>query len=195
MDAFRQFAKQMFLDNILSGSQLQELCAKATGAGAAGVEDLARAGASGACAGNAKRDLLRTMLRESGLPPLYFFKCPVKDPRKNTEVEVELPCLLPHELLWHLMTRAPAARRQEILDASHGFGKVRNLLDEWCAQFDLDPANVVPLGLHGDGVPFSVPASVTTTRRCVNKHARRSCKVCFVSLNCALHVCRKLRPR
>ena len=124
-----------------------------TSAGAAGVEDLARAGGSGTTR-NVVRDMTRRLARGSTMPSLYFAECRLHDDRRQQDVLERQPFLLPHEVLGalgvdHLQTLVRTSH--DAVEASAEGARCREL----CAAFNVDYASCLFLGLHGDGVPYS----------------------------------------
>ena len=138
-----------FLRNRISGFTTQQLADKATKAGAAGVEPFARAGKHGQLRGNISRDILRQMVKGCALPLLYWALIPMRDPKSDqNNVLTWMPFLLVHEVLAALW-------------AVHGEGlynttaSVEKNLKASCKAngLDFDKEVVLPLGVHGDGVP------------------------------------------
>ena len=138
-----------FLRNRISGFTTQQLADKATKAGAVGVETFARAGKHGKLRGNISRDILRQMVKGCALPLLYWALIPMRDPKSHqNNVLTWMPFLLVHEVLAALW-------------AVHGEGlykttpSVEKNLKASCKAngLDFDKEVVLPLGVHGDGVP------------------------------------------
>ena len=138
-----------FPRNRVSGFTTQQLAHKATKAGASGVEGLARAGKSGRHRGNIARDLLRNMLVGCTLPLLYWALIPMRDPKTDqNNVLTWMPFLLVHEMLAALW----AFFGEQLYEPSPSVEK--NLKASCKANgLDFDKNVVLPLGVHGDGVP------------------------------------------
>ena len=63
------------------------------------------------------------------------------------------PALLPHELLAHFVKEDP-----DLLvawSAKPTGSVIHGVAYEWCQKFQGEPSKMLPLGLHGDGVPFA----------------------------------------
>jgi hypothetical protein len=145
-NAFRDSLAQFFLTNKLSAFETHTLASTAQNAGAAGVEDLSKAGAKGFHPKNLARDIMRSLLKDVSLPEIYWAEIPVLDPDTDTENPVWFPFLLPHEVLWKL-------------HATNGVDKFKTFIDtemtkEFCTTFQTDPRSTFAIGLHGDGAPF-----------------------------------------
>ena len=150
---FRRYVGNMFLRNEMSSVKCQKIADLATAAGARGVADFQRAGASGKHPQNLKRDLLRLLLRDCDNPPPYYFACPVKVPGTEEETVADLCCLLPHEVLHGMFLRSH--NQQAFFASADNAPHMIPLLQEWGFECKVDCSTVVPLGLHGDGVPFA----------------------------------------
>lgn len=162
----------------MSGAITQQLSSRATSAGARGVESFASAGTSGRYPGNTSRDLLRSMLKNSDMPPLYWAQVPMKEPKSGQhKVLTWMPFLLPHEVLanlWKTFGRAlyePSSATEKVLERS-------------CLELGVDKTKetILPLGVHGDGVPNQANKTVvafTWNLLCKEKSER----ILFASLN------------
>lgn len=175
---FRENVSELFLDNALSGQRAQSVFADAVAAGAAGVRDLARAGTSGKHPGNCNRDLLTTMLKTAkrNWPPLYKAKIRVRDLKTGQEVRAPLPFLLPHAVLHKWLLKDPALLRKLTAISSEMQVKVSAV----AAELGCNAADIVPFGLHGDGVPF-------------NSERSRSLEVWSFNFPCEDEVMRRFR--
>ena len=129
----------------MSGRVTQELCQKAQAAGAAGIAKMANAGRSGANR-NTARDVLRSLRKHSKMPPLYWADVPMS-PKPGKHVMTQCPFLLPSEVLAALYSEGELAG---LCDFSTG---VRTMLDTTCKSLGIPADGVIPLGIHGDGVP------------------------------------------
>ena len=67
--------------NSLSAVTTQQLTERATAVGASGVEGLARVGTSGKWVRNSSRGLIRYLVQEALMPPLYWAAVPMREPR------------------------------------------------------------------------------------------------------------------
>ena len=149
---FRNVMANHFLSNRLSALETHEIIAASTAAGSIGSEDLARAGASGKQHGNLHRDLLRGLLKDSIWPREYMAEVSVRDPDTNSVQKVSFPFLLPHEVLHHLLQVDATLLQHYLADADSALGQV---IKEACEKTGLDEKEVLAIGLHGDGAPFS----------------------------------------
>ena len=145
---------RLFLRNRNSGKDIQRMAELSTRAGAGGVGDLAKAGASGRQQGNLSRDLLKKLSKDSFLPELYWASIPCRNPATGVKKEAtQLPFLLPHEVLWSLKQRQGDGKFCGFCEPPTG-SALPALQERFChAQPHVDPARLVALGLHGDGVP------------------------------------------
>jgi hypothetical protein len=147
---------ELFLSNSVSASSAQRLLADASAAGAKHVADLARVGGAGKHPKNACRDLMRRMLRgrRRHWPPLYKAAIVAKDPKGDDEVSVPVSFLLPHAVVGHLMGRAPGSL-EHLLPTATRAPELREHIAQVSADLGLAGQVFVPLGLHGDGVPYN----------------------------------------
>ena len=153
----------LFMENKLSGKICQSIYADAGDAGAVGVEDLGKCGNSGKKAGNIARDMMRKLMRGCKVPPEYWIEVPFKNIDTGDIDTVPHPVLLPHEMLAYMVEHNP-----QLLQACHsnpGHGVFSHLLT-WCKRFDTEVQTTVPIGLHGDGVPFA--AKMRDSLECVS---------------------------
>jgi len=107
---YRKVMKEILLENKLSGKDVQRLSMASTLAGSKGVEDFAKAGASGTSSQNIYRDLLKAITKDTDYPEYYWADIPLFDPKLQRTVVVKMPFLLPHE----------------IAQALHNNGKLKN---------------------------------------------------------------------
>ena len=95
------------------------------------------------------RDILRNLLKGVSLPLLYWALIPMRDPTTDqNNVLTWMPFLLVHEVLAALW----AVRGDSLYDPSPS---VEKNLKASCKANGVDFKNgfVLPLGIHGDGVP------------------------------------------
>ncbi len=152
---FRTSMAGLLLENAVPASTARAVMAEACAAGAAGVGDLARAGTSGRHPGNSCRDLLRRLLKRTAWPALYFAPIPTWDPKANQERVVQLPFLLPHELLAFILQCHGALPK--LLAKRTATPELFRQAEAVARELGTTSASLVPLGLHGDGVPFNSP--------------------------------------
>ena len=169
-----------FPRNRLSGFTTQQLANKTTKAGASGVEGFARAGAGGKHRGNMSRDLLRSMLKKCLLPPLYWALIPMRDPKTDqNNVLTWMPFLLVHEMLSALWD----ALGEALYDPSP---TVEKNLKKSCKANGVDfgkEAVVLPLGVHGDGVPNQAHKTVVAFTWNILGNHFNSERILFASLS------------
>ena len=140
---------RLFLLNKFSGPETVELVVEAHAAGAQGVRAMRKAGAQGKRPQNAKRDLLRTLLRGSSLPSYYWADVPTHGGQVCA-----CAMILPHELFALLIQKAAVSTLTTVhpeLDA------IRTTV---ASKLALDPKALVPIGFHGDGVPHQKAKSI-----------------------------------
>ena len=99
---------------------------------------------------NAARTLIRNLRKHSLWGPLYWAKVPVNNPKTKQVEECSLPFLLPHEWLADYL-RQPGAFEEAMPETgtyeSQELAKV-------CKAWKTPEGSMLPLGLHGDGVPI-----------------------------------------
>ena len=155
---FRADVGNLFLDNILSGHVAQQVAASASAAGARGVGEFARAGASGKHPGNCARDCLSRLTKghKKLWAPLYYADIPVLNIRTSKEELKQIPFMLPHAVLKTWLQRDPGMLPWLGPAEPDMITHCRQMVTEWAA----DPRElIVPVGLHGDGVPFDARRS------------------------------------
>lgn len=149
---FRKLMGQYFLTNKLSALQTYDLAAAAKDAGVTNSDDIAKCGASGTNPNNVHRDMLRKFLKDTKWPQEYWAPVQVLDPDTNALVTISFPFLLPHEVLHHLNKENPRALESYAADPASPLGRA---VVESCSKTGLNPTTTLPIGLHGDGVPFA----------------------------------------
>ena len=146
----RSHVARLYLGNTMSAKDIVDLVRKAQKAEAKGVDDLARAGGPK----NAQRDLMRMLLRGCILPALYWASVPVYDTKTNTNMEMQIPFLLAHEMMGSFVARGNGWQDEVInREPDSPLGKI---MGEFCVKFRLDPSKFVGVGVFFDGVPFQV---------------------------------------
>ena len=147
---YRKVLSEVFLENKISALDSHRLASSSTAAGARGVEDFARAGASGKCPQNLHRDVMRAVMKECDWPDFYYADIPVKDQNNNVSI-VSLPFLLPHEVLWQLSERNQLGNAKTTREnAPKGIWKHCQQMSRLLGK---PASNLYALGLHGDGAP------------------------------------------
>ena len=146
----RSVVRELFLENHLSATKANLVARAAQNVGAQGVGDLAAAGARGSNK-NTHRDLMRCLLRGCTMPPLYMAKVPLW--QNGVQVQGDLPVLLPHEVLSKIWQHNPQLL-QEAKPTPTTLPELSALVTSVEEELGV-PSGLVPLGLHGDGVPYS----------------------------------------
>ena len=143
---WKEVSKRLFLQNKLSGQDAKEMIDAAASAGAAGHDSTP----ANKWQQNANRALLRHFSKGSSWPGLYWAQISTLNKKTNKSHKVWHPFLLPHEwlssychdpLAWQDLE--PAANSRYATKAA-----------EVAQQMGLPVTGIVPLGLHGDGVPI-----------------------------------------
>ena len=141
--------------NKASAWEVKEEVRKAHAAGAQGAEDLAVP----TMRNNAQMSLMRAVKKKmpAECPELYYADIPVHDPKTGTDGHmVPFPFLLPHELLFMLMT----GQILSTLCASPLTTGVYKMVRDFCKQHKLPMNKFLALGVFGDGVPCANKKSV-----------------------------------
>ena len=148
----RQNIANLYLRNKLSGRDTAVLVRNAHLSNASGLNDLKDVAAKGKQMGNANRDLLRKFLKDVKCPEPYYADIPIKGRKPGGPSVARFPFLLPHEVLFHLFQNHGSTLVDELdFPEESGFAKHKA---NWIKSFNLPPdAIVVPVGIHGDGVP------------------------------------------
>ena len=153
--AFRNHVAPLFLKNKCSGLEVQSLCQSAQASGAQGVDDMAKTGAGGKHPKNISRDMLRQLLRGTACPEVYWAQVPCQNPATGEKKElVWMPFLLPFEILVQFV-QSGEARMEDFVAFEEGSGLAKRQQDFARKHQHIDPARLVALGLHGDGVPHT----------------------------------------
>ena len=146
----RAVVRELFMTNELSAAQASRVARAGQASGAQGVEDLAAAGARGTNK-NIHRDLMRSLTKGCVLPPLYMAKVPVWN--NGGQELVDFPLLLPHEVLAHLHKANPQLLARA-LPSPEVHPELCAIVATTEQELKTGPC-LVPLGLHGDGVPYT----------------------------------------
>jgi hypothetical protein len=153
----RAVVAELYLSGTLNAKQSNRLARAGKVSGAGDVEDLAKAGAFGTSK-NTSRDLMRSLLRGTHMPPLYYAEIPIW--MNGERSAAELPFLLPHEVVSLLSEDVLG----EAVSVSDAMPELRRLVDERKEAFSKSIGSPVehlaPIGLHGDGVPVAKKASL-----------------------------------
>jgi len=151
-DDLRDYVAELFVTNTLTGPVAQKIFYKADRAGAGGVSDLAKVGKSGQAKKNIHRDLMRKLMRGCTFPEPYFCSVPFLNKGTGEEEIHDFPVLLPHEALrWYIQNNDNRMALWAAKPEHSIFGEAR----AWCDKFEVDLVKFIPLGVHGDGVPFA----------------------------------------
>jgi hypothetical protein len=155
---YRNVLQTLFMDNTLSAKQINMIARTSTRAGADGVQDLARAGAGGKHLKNLARDTMRVLLKDSkDMPAEYTVKVPLVNLKTKQIEQSDVSFLLPHEMMHWLIEQRHGSTEGLLADSKNPH--LLEPLREWCQKVGCEPTNCIPLGLHGDGVPFAAKLS------------------------------------
>ena len=138
----------LFLQNDVSATRTQTVMSDVNACGVEGFTQLAKAGGSGKHKGNIRRDMMRSCLKGSHWPDLYYARIRVYAPNLQREVVSLVPMMLPHELIGALVKfngKAPLLQTQGLSAES-----AKNLA---AARQELQDPELMPLGLWCDGCP------------------------------------------
>lgn len=138
---------RLFLTNRVSASEAWMTCSLASKAGAVGVESMSGVKS----AKNVCRDLQRQMKKDKSLPEPTFIWIPVKDKLSQDPVMALHPVLLPSQLIKWVLEKGAKLPDLQNLDFHPEMNSFRS---KACQSLKIDPTTCIPLGLHGDGVPF-----------------------------------------
>ena len=98
-ETMREVTKGFFLESKLSGRDIAALARGARNSGAGDVNDLAKVGAGGRHPQNAARNLMRALLKETDMPPLFHHPVKLWNKETNQQDMITIPFLLPHQVL------------------------------------------------------------------------------------------------
>ena len=146
---------ELFLCNKLSARDVARVARGGKGSGAEGVDRFAAAGGGGKHPQNAARDLMRALLSKTSMPNTTWFDVPCWNPHAMEKHVYKIPSLLPHLAAVKLFAgttqwKTDVVRAPQIWEA---FAKT-------CQSLGLNPQECLPIGLHGDGVPFTKKQSL-----------------------------------
>ena len=147
--------EEMFLTNKLGGPDVARLARGAVVSEAKGVAKLAAVGTGGKNPQNYARDIMRLLLQGSTVPQLFWYDVRVWNADQQTQEVASMPFILPHRML----SSMGAALNDKYL-AKHMAPEYHKVFAAACGKLGLDPATAIPIGLHGDGVPFTKKDSV-----------------------------------
>ena len=98
--------EDLFLANDISGLRTQQLFQDAQDAGMVNARRLAKAGNAGKATSHVHRDLLREMTKQTKWPDLYWATIRTWDAKAQAVKKVQVPLLLPHELVNSIAARS-----------------------------------------------------------------------------------------
>ena len=157
---YRDGLKELFSKSKLSAKDIQDQAERHTKSKGRGANDFATAGKSGTIPGNIYRDLLKQVGKSSTAPEPYLCQVPVADPDSGLRMKIWMPVLLPHEMMHWMFTSkkmSPGDVSGERLPKSSGQYR---FFSSFCSVHSLDPSSTIPVGIHGDGVPFAKGQSI-----------------------------------
>ncbi len=148
--------KDYFLSNEMSARKLWSLAKKAHEAGLSDVGPLAKAGNFGKHQGNLPRDFMGCCLKKSDFPcGVYWAEIPIRDRRLNSVESTLMPVLLPHEIFARVVeVQVTTGMKQYQPDAAGPLASVHENMVSFAQAFQVPFERLVPVGVHGDGVPF-----------------------------------------
>ena len=154
MDAqLGQFLKKQFLLNKLPANTIQEIALLAQQGGAHHMRGLSKLGNNGNACKNISRDLMRASIQNISVPTPYMVTIPITLPKTKLAALVEHPVLLPSEILAWMLCNGKFSLK-EIVNMQEAQPVMHNRLQDKCKKFHLPETSTIPIGLHGDGVPF-----------------------------------------
>lgn len=151
-DALRHVLADIFLTNKLSALDTFRLARGAMISGSSDVGDLAKVGAGGKHVKNLARDLMSALLKDCVLPDIFWWRIPVWDLAADCQTMVELPFLLPHE---YIHTIVSGNGIPMFIESPDTYVELAGRKQSLCQQLGLPCDITVPIGLHGDGVPYT----------------------------------------
>ena len=154
MDAqLGQFLKKQFLLNKLPANTIQEIALLAQQGGAHHMRGLSKLGNNGNACKNISRDLMRASMQNISVPKPYMVTIPITLPKTKLAALVEHPVLLPSEIIAWMLCNGKFSLK-EIVNMQEAQPVMHNRLQDKCKKFHLPETSKIPIGLHGDGVPF-----------------------------------------
>ena len=96
-------------------------------------------------------------------PEPYWRLVPFVNKQTGEKEVDEHPVLLPHEVLWwYIQKEANKITNWRATPATNVFAQAH----QWCSTFEVDQMKFIPLGIHGDGVPFA--AKMRDSLECIS---------------------------
>ena len=95
---------------------------------------------------------MRKLMKGCTFPDPYWVEVPFLNKETGLVEIQECPVLLPHEVLAYFVEKDASRLSSWMPTPAHGV--IHNAVD-WCNKFGEDMRSMIPLGLHGDGVPFA----------------------------------------
>ena len=155
--AYSRAIFELFLKNDLSAKGAQQLAQKAQAAGAKGAERIVAAGRGGHHEQNLSRDIMRSALRKSKLPDLYYSSIPTRDPGADTnQIPTLFPFLLVHEVMYSILQSGQklCSPLSEIAEST------ANSLRSTAKSLKVELSDLAPIGFHGDAAPNQANKSI-----------------------------------
>ena len=143
-----------FLTNRASATEAQEDAALSLAAGARGVQGIAKIGNSGKAQKNCSRDLKRLVHRGCTAPLPYLVSIPISNPKTHKVETVIHPVLLPHEMMEYIIQTGTATVEELANVAPRKDQNLQTHKRVFCATHGVPERTCIPIGFHGDGVPF-----------------------------------------
>ena len=144
---YRSCIINKYILNKDSAHNIKQEAINAEAAGARGIDDLTRK----ALMGNAQRSLMRACLKHCDAPEFYEVLCSTRNPKtKTTGHMVEIPVLLPSELLANMVKKDPHLVKSL---ASQPLDTAGPLLNKYAREFRKNVTRMLAIGFFGDGAP------------------------------------------
>ena len=116
--------------------------------------------ARGRLPGNLHRDIMRSALRSNPMPTVYWAEVPCRDPTtEQNNIPMAIPFLPLHEMLYYFLVTANRMSLEAVTSLPNLSGQSTSF-EKFCRSSRIGPKKTVPIGLHGDGVPFSKKKTV-----------------------------------
>ena len=160
-DIYRKHMQDIFVANKLSATDTQTLSDLSSSAGAKGVHDFARCGNKFSTPGSTERDLLRNMKASVDMPEPYYAEILCRDPDTNrNRVPMMMPVLLLHEIMFWIISSGRALLKYVNASLLPKESGRFNHMSKFCESHNIPIEQMIPIGMHGDGVPFQKKQTV-----------------------------------
>jgi hypothetical protein len=147
----------MFLANKLSAKDVQAIQHANYHEGNDHAWEWAKIGNWGHTPNHFARDLMKSLLRGVQMPEIFLWPIPIWNPDAKQNEIVEIPFLLPHEVIHYMVKKQGIAKY--ILSETGG-GTYDDFTRSLFSRAGMDDSETIPIGLHGDGVPYTKSDSI-----------------------------------